>query len=660
MTDEPIDSNEEANLKKLVDEFEAATLEAVKSKNALYNELEEISSEESALLAKVAEIKQKRHEINERQKVLNYEARRAQERLIESQRKYQTFMSEKTIREKMAAEMELLDLKSINAFWREFAFDHQIEGAKRLAVASRAICGDSTGLGKTITSIIWLDLVGAKRVVVVAPRDILKNFEREVNKWAPERKTMIVQGMPKGVRDFFFMGLASAAEYLILINYEAWRRDPEMIDQIIALKPDAVICDEAHNMKEGKTTAYKGVRQLIYAENVNKCVLCDSELETWEDPINYKRVIRCSLCFREPEFGDRCSVKYVLPMTGTPIMNKPQDLFTLLHLIDRQNFMTLSHFLQDYCTQDLYTQKWKFAPGGEKRLMARLGSKIVARKPDTLGVKMPDLIRIPHILEFEPGLYQKQFQAIKQIENLNLEMMSGGDDFSLIIPAIIAMYTRLRQAVTWPAGIKVRDPKTKAVVYECDVQESIILDKVNDIVNDAVEEGDRIIVFSQFKEVLREMESRLNKQEITCVRLDGDTSDEMRNEITLEFDSKSAIENPDIEMPYDAELNPKGYRWKVLLANYKVGGTGLNLDLARQVIFTDRGWNPATEEQAVNRTRRLNTKHKSVILHTIHVQKTVTTWMDALIQYKEEMQEGFNEDINMAESFIQAMKDGFQ
>lgn len=658
MTEDINFDSEGERLKELVNELEVATRKAIENKNELYGELEELSEEESALLAKVAEIKAKRHAVNEKQKVLNYEARRAQERLLDSQRKFQTFMSEKAIRDRMAEEMDALEQKSLNAYWREFAFNHQIEGAKRLAVAGRAICGDSTGLGKTITSIIWLDLIGAKRVVVIAPRDVLKNFEREVNTWAPDRKTMIVQGMPKGVRDFFFMGLASAPEFLILINYEAWRRDPDMIDQITALKPDAVICDEAHNMKEGKTKAYQGVRKLVYAENVDNCVICGSELENWENPVSLVKTIRCSLCFREPEIGDRNSVKFVLPMTGTPIMNKPQDLFTLLHLIDRQNFHSLNHFLMDYCQQDLYTQKWYFAPGGEKRLMARLGTKIVARKPDAADVKMPDLIKIPHILEFEPGLYQKQFQAIKQIENLNLEMMSDG--FELIIPAIIAMYTRLRQAVTWPAGIKVRDPKTKAVIYECDVQESIILDKVDDIVDDAVDEGDRVIVFSQFKEVLKEMESRLNKRGITCVRLDGDTSDAMRDEITLEFDSKSVNDNPDIEMPYDEELNPRGYKWKVLLANYKVGGTGLNLDLARQVIFADRGWNPATEEQAVNRTRRMNTKHKSVVLHTIHVQKTVTTWMDSLIQYKAEMQEGFNNDINMAESFIQAMRDGFE
>lgn len=650
--------DEEAKLKELIDNLEAQTKEAIEHKNETYEELEEISAIEQELHNRIMELRQKRVAVNERQKELNAKARQAQQHLLEANRKYETFMSEKIIRERMASEMERLESKSINALWREHARSHQIDGAKRLAVAGRAICGDSTGLGKTLTSIIWMDLIDAKRVIVVAPKDVLKNFEREINNWDPNRKTLITQGMPKQVRDFFFAGLQSAEEFLILINYEAWRRDEELIQQLIALKPDTIICDEAHNMKEGKTKAFQGVRDIVYAENVNTCVVCGDELEEYQNPVNLRRTIRCSLCFREPEIGDRCSIKNVLPMTGTPIMNRPQDLFTLLNLIDRVNFGNLNSFLRDFCEQDLYTGKWYFASGGEKLLMKRLGAKIVARKPDTIGVRMPDLIRIPHLLEFEPGLYQKQFAAMKQIENLQLNMMT--DDYKLDIPAIIAMYTRLRQAVTWPAGIQIKDPITKAVLYQCDVRESIILDKVDDIVMQAVDEGDRVIVFSQFKEVLKEMELRLENEGITCARLDGDTPDAKRDEITLDFDSKVENENPEIVYPYDSVYRPNGYKYQVLLANYKVGGTGLNLDLARQVVFTDRGWNPATEEQAVNRTRRLNTKHTSVVLHTIHVQKTVTTWLDQIIQYKSEMQEGFNNDINMAENFIQAMRDGFQ
>jgi SNF2 family DNA or RNA helicase len=643
----------EESLKKAMDEINQAVLDSIQAKEDLYEPLNSLSEEEVNLLKKVAEIKAKKREIEKYQRDLNAEARVKQAKLEDAKRRYQTFMSEKAIRDKMAAEFAEMDNRTLGAPWREMAYDHQIDGAKRLAVAKRAILGDKTGLGKTATSLIWADMVDAKKLIVVAPRDVLKNFEREVKTWTPYRKTIIVQGIPKAVRDQLFRMMQSTDEFVMLINYQAWTRDEELLQALIDLKVDTVICDEAHNMRELDTKAYQGVRKIVYAENC--CNVCGGKPETHYDNLTAKRTQRCSLCFNVAKnFGDFCSVKNVLTMSGTSFVNKPQDLFAQLHLIDRENFSKLNHYLDDYCTQN-DDGRWYFGWGGEKRLIARMGPRMVARTPESAGVKMPEQVNIPHEIEFEANLYKLQRDAMAQIRERSLELMTG--EAELNITAAIAMYTRLRQAVTWPAGIKIKDPETGVVLYQCSVEESIIMDKAESIGLQAIEEGDRVIMFSQFKEVLKEMEQRLKRQGITCVRLDGDASSDLRDRISLDFDSKGAISNPDLLKKWDPVDNPNGYKYQVVLAHYRVGGVGLNLDLARQTVLIDRPWNPATEKQAMARNNRLNTKHTSIV-HTIHVPGTVTDWLDDIIKYKEEMQEGVENDINVAESLMSALRDG--
>lgn len=642
----------EDELKLLVDTFQKVTEESVNAVNILDAENDIISLEEEIVRKQLTELATKRRELEAKKREERAKARAAENKLVQAQRRYNTFMSEKAIREKMAQEIDQIDRLTSTAGWREFAYNHQIEGAKRLAVAKRGICGDKRGLGKSLTSIIWLDMVNAKRIVIVAPRDVLRNFQRELEHWAPHRNSVVMQGLTKNVRDMFLSTLKAVDEFILLINYEAWRRDETIIEKLIELKIDTIVCDEAHKMKEGKTSAYRGVNKLVYAENA--CNVCGGDVESYRNPITDKRITRCSICFEEAkEFNQFCSVKNVLPMTGTAIMNKPQDLFTLLHLIDRVNFDKLSNFLSDYCRQD-YQGNWTFAAGGEDRLMARLGANMVSRTPKTAGIKMPEQIRVPHIIEFENNLYPKQRKAMEQIRNYCLSMMTG--EYEMRMDVAIAMITRLRQAVTWPGGIKVLDPITKEVAFQCDVHESIIMDEAEEIALQAIDEGDRVVMFSQFKEVLKEMERRLYDAGIRVCRYDGDTTERQRQNIQYDFDSKNQVDGK-LETPWDPITNPDGYKYQVVLAHYTTGGTGLNLDLARQTVLIDRAWNPATEDQAMGRTNRINTKHGSVV-HTIHVNNTITTWLDSIIQNKQDILNGYEGSVNLVEEFLSGMRDG--
>jgi SNF2 family DNA or RNA helicase len=198
------------------------------------------------------------------------------------------------------------------------------------------------------------------------------------------------------------------------------------------------------------------------------------------------------------------------------------------------------------------------------------------------------------------------------------------------------------------------------------------MDKAMEIAEMVIkEEEDRLVIFSQFKEALKEFERRFNRLGITNVRYDGDTNDATAQRAQLDFDGKTAPNHPKgTECNADCVNHPSngrytgfsgtcpGYQWQVILAHYKKGGVGLNLNGARQAIFLDREWNPGKEDQAMGRIDRIDNLRDSVI-HTIHVSESIDAFMDQLIEEKSKMNAGFDSTYSdVMEQLKQALKDG--
>jgi SNF2 family DNA or RNA helicase len=620
---------------------------------------------EQELMAKVHEITRRRREMERQRDLIKNQARADQSAMAQAKRRLETFASDRAIADKLKREAEEFDKITAMYQWREFAFDHQIMGAKHLASARRGILGDKRGLGKSLTSLIWADMIGAKKVLVFAPKDVLHNFKREIEHWTPHRHVAVLGGMPKLQREMFLKLLASQEQFLILCNYEAWRRDAELIELIKNLKADTVIIDEAHNIKEKRTSAYRGIRDIVYADN--QCDVCNGDPERYKNPLTGRFELRCSQCLHGPQnFGDFCSVKNVLPMTGTAILNKPQDLWTLLNLVNRQLFPSEQAFLQDYCMTDLYTGRWKFRPGGEEALIKRLGPRFVKRDKKDIGEKFKVQVIIPHTIEFDKNLYPDQWRVMKQIAEFGAIKMA--EDVKLDIVGILPELMRRRQAITWPRGIKIWEydtegNKTGRVLYEAPATESIKMDKAMEIADEVInEDEDRLVIFSQFKEALKEFERRFKELGISVVRYDGDISDLRAQEAQLDFDGKTAPNHPagtncNRECVNQDKVCP-GYKYQVILCHYKKGGVGLNLNAARQMIILDREWNPGKEDQAVGRIDRIDNTQDSVV-HTIHVEGTIDMFMDSLIEEKKNMVDGFDTKADeLTAELIRALKDG--
>lgn len=526
--------------------------------------------------------------------------------------------------------------------WGTRALPHQIEGAKKLAIAHRAILGDKRGLGKTLTSIAATDLLGAKKILAIVPAELLQNFLRELHFWAPHRPSIVVGGLPKIQRKTLLEFYSKQPESFVIVNYEAWRKDNALLDQLVAFKFDTVIADEAHMIKEMATNAYRGVKQIVHAENA--CKQCgSSNFGTYQ----HTKMMCYNCDFITENWGDFCSVRNFFPMTGTPWLNKPQDIFPLLHLINPRLFGDQKSFLNAYCILG-YDNKWRFRPGGEERLASKISAYYIGRNRDQAGVKIPKQSEQIHNLELDASLYPQQWEAyqiLKERSAMIMDDMLADEENKGVVPVLwkIALITRQRQMMVWPAGIKMRDPKTKEILFQSEVTESVKVDYATSLIKDLVlDEQERVVLFSQFKGPLEELEKRLEKEGIRAVRYDGDTPDSVRQEIQIDFDRK-----------FQAQDNPP--KWDVALCNYKSGGVGLNLNAATQTIILDEEWNPGKVDQAYGRTDRMGQTNETTV-HVLRVKETIDSWLANLIQSKAEMIQGVEGQLDMEQELLDILR----
>lgn len=525
--------------------------------------------------------------------------------------------------------------------WGSKAFDYQLDGARQMAIEKRVVLGDEMGLGKTLSSIMACDMARASKILVVTQNDIVSNFAREVGKWAPDR-TMIALGTIKDkfARHLALKSLLGQPNFVVLVNYEMWRRDKKIIELLVELKFDTVIVDECHNMKDDKGQNFKGVRDIVYAENLDySCQACGAEFKEWPwsdlCPECYKPLPRRS-------FNSRCSVVRVYPMTGTSVLNDPADAFPPLHLLDRVAFPDKKTYLLRYCRQQEVesltgstVKKWFFNYGGEAQLINKLGARNIRRTLDDAGISLPPQDEQVHTLRFEDGEYEEQRKVMRAINQFNMVLLNEMGD-SADIPTLLAMLTRSRQAITYPAGIKFyekqeqEDGKTKMVVVAvCDIKESIKVDYSLKLIKDLLDAGQKVVLFSQFKAPLDRLKELLNDDGITRVATyHGGTSQGQLDKIAIQADATFTKKE---DMLYD-----------VLLVNYRKGGSGVNFTNYRQTIMMDREWNPAKEDQAEARTHRIG-QTETTTVHRIEVEGTIDEGINSLIDRKAALSQGLNE-----------------
>jgi SNF2 family DNA or RNA helicase len=296
-------------------------------------------------------------------------------------------------------------------------------------------------------------------------------------------------------------------------------------------------------------------------------------------------------------------------LTGTPIENSLTELWSIFDFIMPGYLMNYNRFVQNYETPIAKNKDRKVVQELSKHIkpfiLRRLKKEVIKELPPKIEHKL-----IVEMTEEQKKLYMAYVNLLKS--EIDEEIRHRGFDKSRI--KILAALTRLRQICC--------DPSVFIESYAGDSGKLVALDE---LLQESIDSGHRILLFSQFTSVLKNISKRLEGSNIEYLYLDGSTKAEDRGALVRAFN--------------------KG-KGSVFLISLKAGGTGLNLTGADIVIHFDPWWNPSAEDQATDRAHRIG-QRKTVEVIKLVSKGTIEEKICILQEKKRDIINAvINEDMN--------------
>jgi superfamily II DNA or RNA helicase len=289
-----------------------------------------------------------------------------------------------------------------------------------------------------------------------------------------------------------------------------------------------------------------------------------------------------------------------LALTGTPIENRLSEIWSIFDFVSPGLLGPLDKFEQRF-SRSIEAGDLKTA----QRLRATIHPFILRRTKQEVAKDLPEKIETDQICDLT-GDQGKVYQQV--LKEVRAQVMGEVERVGLAKSQlqILAGLTRLRQAAC--------DPRLLGLPRDFSDEDSGKLVALRELVQNAIEGGHKVLVFSQFVMMLKIIEKAMREDGVTYEYLDGSTKD--RAERIDRFQNDPAV--------------------PVFLISLKAGGTGLNLTAADTVIHFDPWWNPAVEEQATARAHRIG-QNKVVTAYRLVAAGTIEEKIQALKGKKREL-----------------------
>ncbi len=306
----------------------------------------------------------------------------------------------------------------------------------------------------------------------------------------------------------------------------------------------------------------------------------------------------------------RVVARHRLCLSGTPIENHLGELWSLMHFL-------IPGYLG---TEDTFTKNFR-KPIEEEGdieknalLKKRIAPLVLRRTKDQVAKELPPKTIMVHLVELHSD--QKDlYETVRATMDKRVR------------EAIAARGIEQSQIVFLDALLKLRqiccDPRLLPPDFADGVHRSAKLDYLTELLATLIEEGRRILIFSQFTTMLALIEEHLVKTKVPFLKLTGASKD--RGQLVEQFQTG---------------------KFPVFLISLKAGGTGLNLTAADTVIHYDPWWNPAAEAQATDRAYRIG-QDKPVFVHKLLCQETVEERIHKLQIEKAKLADGLLADADI-------------
>jgi superfamily II DNA or RNA helicase len=465
---------------------------------------------------------------------------------------------------------------------------YQLQGVEWMASLAQqklhGLLADDMGLGKTLQALAfcsWLKVAVDLRAtvsssadkgtvarrstatteapaLVVCPTSLVTNWLREAGRFTPHLRTLDLTGTDRAEK------WAKSGEYdLLVTSYAILRRDIELYRAEEFL---LVILDEAQHIKNRGSQNAQSAKAL--------------------------------------------RARHRLILSGTPLENSVLDLWSLYDFLLPGYLGTATEFKEKY-----ETPLAKGAPDAKtmERLRHRVKPFFLRRTKEEVLTELPP--KLEHLTLCELSDEQREvYKAVLAQGRRDVFESSGKQGKGRDRIAVLTTLLRLRQVSCHLGLLPKSGPDGAGPSMERWKEPSAKMERTFELIDEAIDGGHRVLLFSQFVQMLHLLRDEAKRREMSFCYLDGQT-------VERQAEVDRFQNSPDVP---------------IFFISLTAGGTGLNLTEADTVIHFDPWWNPAVEEQATSRAHRMG-QSRSVQAYKLIAAGTVEEKIQALQARKREL-----------------------
>jgi len=407
-------------------------------------------------------------------------------------------------------------------------YPYQRAGVCWMVQRERGILADEPGLGKTIQSLVTADALATGPILVVTLNTVKSHWARHIVQWFGD-----MPAVAQGQRNERSAALDSNARWTI-VNHEMLR--PGQYAQLADRHWGAVIVDEAHKLQGRTSQVTKGLAEL--------------------------------------------NSEYLWLLTGTPVWNKAESVWNLLHIVDPRRFTSFWAFVDEYC-EVMLTPWSKEIVGIHPRMMSQLqeiiGEYVLQRKKAEVLTQLPDKI----ITTLQYQLTDAQRKAYKRIKKEGVY-----DNVVAVTP--VERFRMLRQICNAPTLAGFKDmPSAKWEV-------------IHDLVDELLDADRKIVIYTWHKDYAKWLAQAFLGRGVRL--LTGDVPPRERDGVLDDFRTRADVH--------------------ILVATIATAGTGIDLVEATAAIFAEGSYIHTLNTQAEDRLHRIG-QHDSPLIYRLMATRTV-------------------------------------
>lgn len=437
----------------------------------------------------------------------------------------------------------------------------QEEDIKRIfKLNGRVLLGLEMGLGKTVETIVFLNSAGEEVFpgLIVCPAIVKWQWRQELKNWLVEKKKVqVLQGIKDTVRKDVDVWV---------VNYDVLQY---YVENFVNRGIRTVVLDECHYVKNRKA---KRTQALL-------------------------------------KIAKNRSIKNILALSGTPLLNRPDELWVVLHILKPEVFKSYWEFVGRYC--QVADTKWGMQiKGGKnlKELSELLHSVVMIRreKKEVLS-DLPDKIRtIVPIAEISDSLREMDediWKVVRELEDIEKE---GKELFEKGGSKDVLKRLKRRMQEVWFEHIGEIERYRKMVAEEK-------FDKVCDFIDSLLEGGSKVVVFVYHRSIWERMMNRYGEDAVGILGNMKEGEKELMVKLFNEKENK-----------------------RVFVGSIRAAGEGINLQVADKVVFLEYDWTPARLLQCEDRLHRIGQKG-AVNSYWFVLENSVDEWILRKILQKMDM-----------------------